>query len=213
VWLKNGHLHQDGKSGEIIEAYFNSVSSERTFSCENPDYGLAINKVVLKNDRGDDSSQFSPGEDLVVEISYNARKRIEKPIIALGVLGVNGSCFTANMLLDGYIPKCLEGAGQIKCTFRSIPLLPQSYTVKMIVRSANVKDLIVPYQEVAYFNVVGDLGDYGYKGEFLTFASQATPVVVPYEWQLPDGTTREVALRRLVHDGADCGSPADRSFR
>ena len=142
VWLKDGRLHKDGKADEIVEDYFNSTSSEHSFSCANPDYGLTIQKVVLKNDRGEESSQFRPGDDLVVEISYDAQKRIEKPIIALGVLGINGSCFTSNMLLDGHRPDFLEGAGQITCTFRSIPLLPQSYTVKMIVRAANVKDLI-----------------------------------------------------------------------
>ena len=211
VWLKNGHLHQDGKSEEIIEAYFNSVSSDRTFSCENQDYGFTISKVVLRNERGNEVSQFSPGDDLMVDISYRAQKRIERPILALGVLGVNGTCFTANMLLDGHIPASLEGEGQIRCTFRALPLLPQSYTVKMIVRSSNVRDLIVPYQEVAFFNIVGDLGEYGYKGEFLNYAGQSTPVVVPYEWQLPDGTTRAVALRRPLDDGADFVSPADRS--
>ena len=98
-----------------------------TFSCSNPDYGLTIQKVVLKNDRGQESSQFRPGDDLVVEISYDAHKCIEKPIIALGVLGVNGgSCFTSNMLLDGHRPDFLKGAGQITCTFKSIPLLPQN---------------------------------------------------------------------------------------
>jgi hypothetical protein len=66
----------------------------------------------------------------------------------------------------------------------------------MIVRSASVKDVIVNYQEVAGFEVVGDLADYGYKGEFLTYARHATPVVVPYEWRLPDGTTAAVALNR-----------------
>ncbi len=211
VWLKDGHLHQDGKAEDVIETYFNSVSSERTFSCENQDYGLAIHKVVLKTSRGAESNQFCPGDDLAVEISYNAQKRIERPIIALGVMGINGSCFTANMLLDGHVPAALEGEGQIRCTFRALPLLPQSYSVKMIVRSSNVKDLIVPYQEVAFFNVVGDLADYGYKGEFLNYAGQATPVVVPYEWELPDGTTHAVALRRTLEDGADLVSPADRS--
>jgi lipopolysaccharide transport system ATP-binding protein len=196
VWLKDGRLHKDGKADEIIEDYFNSISNERTFSCANPDYGLIIQKVVLKNDRGEESSQFRPGDDLVVEISYDAQKRVEKPIIALGVLGINGTCFTSNMLLDGHRPDSLEGAGEITCTFRSIPLLPQSYIVKMIVRAANVRDLIVDYQDVAYFNVVGDLAGYGYKGEFLTYARHATPVVVPYEWRLPDGTTVAVALSR-----------------
>jgi lipopolysaccharide transport system ATP-binding protein len=196
VWLKGGRLHKDGKVDEIAEAYFNSIAGEQPFSCSNPDYGLTIQKVVLRNSRGQESYQFRPGEDLTVEISYDALKSIEKPIIALGVQGVNGTCFTSNMLLDGHRPNFLKGTGQITCTFKSIPLLPQSYTVRMIVRSENVKDIIVDYQEVAGFRVVGDLAEYGYKGEFLTFATHSTPVVVPYEWRLPDGTTVAVALNR-----------------
>ena len=196
VWFKDGRLHKDGRAEEIVEDYFNNVATHQSFSCTNEDYGLTIEKVALKNDRGEETSQFRPGEDLTVEIIYDAQKRLAKPIIALGVLGVNGSCFASNMLLDGYRPNFLHGSGKITCTFKSIPLLPQNYTVKMIVRSENVKDLIITYQEVGGFSVVGDLGDYGYKGEFLTFARYSTPVVVPYEWRLPDGTIAEVALSR-----------------
>jgi lipopolysaccharide transport system ATP-binding protein len=203
IWLKDGRLHKDGIANEIIEAYFNSLSNELSFSFANQDYGLIIQKVVLKNELGKQSSQFRPGDDLVVEIFYDAQKRIEKPILALGVLGIDGSCFTSNMLLDGHRPDFLEGPGQITCTFRSIPLLPQGYTVKLSVRAENVKDLIVAYQEVAYFSVVGDLAEYGYKGEFLTWALRSTPVVVPYEWRLPDGTTAAVALKRPTLDGPD----------
>jgi len=215
VWFENGRLHKDGMADEVIEAYFNSISTGHSFSCENPDYGLIIQRVVLKNDRGEECTQFHPGDDLVVQISYDAKKRVEKPIIALGVLGISGSCFTSNMLLDGHRPEFLEGTGQITCAFRSIPLLPQSYVVKMIVRAANSKDLIVSYQEVAGFNVVGDLTEYGYKGEFLTWALRSTPVVVPYEWRLPDGTTAAVSLERptlnntgrIYRDLADTPTP------
>jgi hypothetical protein len=54
--------------------------------------------------------------------------------------------------------------------------------------------MIVKYQDVAYFSVVGDLTDYGYKGEFLSRSSGSTSVVVPYEWSLPDGTNASVSL-------------------
>jgi lipopolysaccharide transport system ATP-binding protein len=194
VWLKDGALHRDGSADEILEDYYNTAFNELSFSCSNPDYGFAIQKVVLKNDQGEETNLFCPGDDLIVEISYDARNPIEKPLIALGVLGMTGSCFASNMLLDGHSPARLEGAGKIICTFRSIPLLPQSYAVKMSVRTENVKEFIVGYQEVASFSVVGDLSDYGYKGEFLTWALRSTPVVVPYEWKLPDGTTAAVSL-------------------
>ena len=60
VWLKDGRLHKDGKADEILEDYFNSTSNELSFSCANPDYGLTIEKVVLKNDRGEEKQPISP---------------------------------------------------------------------------------------------------------------------------------------------------------
>jgi lipopolysaccharide transport system ATP-binding protein len=196
IWMKEGQLHKDGKIDSIIEDYFSDNADENTFFCLNAEYGLTIQKVTLKNQQGQECGHFRPGEDLVVEIRYEAQKRVDRPIFALGVLGANGSCFTSNMLLDGHRPEFLEGCGQLTCTFRSIPLLPQDYTVKMSIRAQNVSDKIIPYQDVARLTVVGDLSDYGYKGEFLQWARSSTPVVVPYEWRLPNGDAIEVSLNR-----------------
>jgi lipopolysaccharide transport system ATP-binding protein len=197
IWMKDGRVHQDGPTDEIIKEYLISVSAGRSTSQETIDYGLTIQKVTLRNDRGEKCDKFQPGEDLTVEVFYDARERINRPMVALGVCGTNGTCFTANMLLDGHRPDFLKGSGQITCTFKSIPLLPQQkYTVKLSVRSENVKDMIMKFEEVAEFTVHGDLTGYGYKGDFATFAAHSTPVVVPYEWQLPDGTSAAVALSR-----------------
>jgi lipopolysaccharide transport system ATP-binding protein len=194
IWMKDGRLHQDGPTDEIVTEYF--ISTEGSPSHSNPDYGLTIRKVSLKNIRREECDRFQPGEDLTVEISYDARQRIDRPVIALGICGAKGTCFTSNMLLDGHRPSFLQGTGQITCTFKSIPLLPQKYTIKMIVRSENVENVIIKYSEFASFSVEGNLAEYGYKGEFATFAPHSTPVVVPYQWRLPDGTTTEVALCR-----------------
>jgi lipopolysaccharide transport system ATP-binding protein len=196
IWMKDGHVHLDGSVDEVSAAYFDSITSESAHSIANPDYGLKILRIVLKNDRGEEVRQFEPGDDLTVEISYEANKRIARPIIALGIIGVNGSCFTANMALDGHRPASLEGVGSISCTFRSIPLLPQNYTVKMRIQGADPSEQIIPYQDVASFNVVTDLAEYGYKGEYLHQVQRATAVVIPYEWRLPDGTTASVTLAK-----------------
>ncbi|HEY1576102.1 MAG TPA: ABC transporter ATP-binding protein [Terracidiphilus sp.] len=197
IWMKDGRVHRDGQVEEIVECYFNEISTERSFSCVNEEYGLTIQAVILRNGRGEECNQFAPGEDLIVEIHYDARNRLEQPYITLGVHGMNGSCFTANMLLDGNRPSAMAGVEKIACRFKALPLFPQTFSMKMAVIAKNGTDVIINYQDVAYFSVVGDLADYGYGGEFRARASRSTPVVVPYEWCLPDGTMAPVSLTRV----------------
>lgn len=196
VWMRDGRVEQDGDVSEVVDAYQRSFATDNTFSCANTDYGFTIERVVLRDEKGNESSVFSPGDDLTVEISFTAEKPIEKPIVALGVLGANGSCFTSNMLLDGHRPQYLKGRGQISCTFRSIPLLPQDFSIKLRVQGADPGEVIIPYQDVAFFSVTGDLAEYGYEGEYLKYARRATPVVVPHDWCLPDGKRVTVSLSR-----------------
>ena len=197
-----GYIKTEERS-ETIDEYTNSMSDELSVACSNPDLGLVIQKVVLRNDLGEESGQFRPGDDLVLEIRYDAQKPLERPYVVIGVQGINGSCFTANMLLDGHRPEVLAGSGKLSCRFKSLPLFPQNYCVKMSIRKSNGTDWIVKYQDVAYFTVVGDLADYGYKGEFLSRASNSTPVVVPYEWCLPDGSIATVSLEHSNRANAD----------
>jgi lipopolysaccharide transport system ATP-binding protein len=206
VWLKDGAVQQDGLVDEVVENYFNALSSESTFSSVNEQYGFAVKRVVLKGDTGQESTQFSPGEDMVVEIDYLAECPLEQPYVVLAIHGVNGSCFTANMLLDGNRPGVLRGDGKLSCRFKAMPLLPQSYSVKMSIRTKNGSDRVVDYTDVAFFYVVGDLADYGFKGEFVSRASSSTPVVVPYEWYLPDGSVASVSLT-AAQDLKSCTEP------
>jgi len=155
---------------------------------------LAIEQVVLKNGQGQETREFSPGEDLTVEIKFDAREYLKEPYFTLVVRGKKGNCFTANMLLDGNRPKVLNGKGLISCRFKSIPLLPQRYTVQLAIKASNGKDVVMDYEAIGSFVVNADLADYGYKGEFVMRASESTSVAIPYEWQLPDGTRALVSL-------------------
>lgn len=194
VWMKDGRLHREGPVSDVADDYFNATVNNQPISIASPTYGLTITKVVLKNVRGEECNQFRPGEELTVAIHYEADAPIEKPYVVLAIQGINGSCFTANMLLDGNRPEVLNGTGVLSCRFEGLPLFPQNYSVRMSIKAKNGNDAIVNYSEVAFFNIVADLGAYGYKGEFVSRSSGSTPVVVPYEWRLPDGTTAHVSL-------------------
>jgi lipopolysaccharide transport system ATP-binding protein len=207
IWLRDGAVQADGPSDDVVEQYMAGLS-DGSFFYENKDCGLIIQKVALRNAKGEETSQFYPGDDLLVEIQFKAEKRLEKPYFLVLVQGNNGTCFTANMLLDGYRPEVLDGAGSITCRFKSIPLLPQRFTVRLNIRVSNGQDAVLSMRDVAYFNVVGKLEEYGYKGEFQMLASRSTPVVIPYDWVLPDGTTASIALNSRVHQTCVAGTKA-----
>src|SRR5207244_2359319 len=124
ILIEDGKIRADGDAESVVEAYFAGLS--RGFGRQQTEgYGLVIQKIVLKNDNGQETRQFRPGEDLLVEIAFDAQKRIEKPYFVIVIQSSKGNCFTANMLLDGHRPKALEGEGLIACRFKSMPLLPQ----------------------------------------------------------------------------------------
>jgi lipopolysaccharide transport system ATP-binding protein len=194
VWIKDGRVHKDGDTDEVIGDYFDSIAVEKVKAVTKEDFGFTVTKVALRDDSGQVRREFQPGEDLIVEINYDAQKPLERPYVTLGISGANGICFTANMLLDGGRPEVLDGQGKLSCRFKSIPLFPQKYSVKVAVRAENGIDYVISFQDAAYFTVVCDLVDYGFNGDFLSRATTSTPVVVPYEWHLPDGRILPVSL-------------------
>lgn len=194
VWLKNGQVCYDGPIDETLDAYTADAAQSESFFLESAEYGFTVCNVRLRNGTGETTNQFTPGDDLVVEIEYEARQRILSPYVIFAIQGSRGTCFTANMLLDGSCPAELYGQGILRCRFPNLPLLPQSFSVRMSVRTSNGRDMIVSFQDVAHFQVVGHLEHYGFQGNFLSRASDSTPVVIPYEWQLPDGSRRAHSL-------------------
>jgi hypothetical protein len=155
--------------------------------------------VTLRDEQGRRKQTFAPGEPLRVEIGYEAREALRRPSLIVVVQSLHGPCFSANMLLDGHRPDRLEGSGTISCVFSTLPLLPQSYTIRLQVRGPDGREPIVPAQEAAAFQIQAEARDYGFQGEeYHGVVSRSTPVVVPYEWRLPDGSTRSAGATRLA---------------
>jgi len=194
IWIENGMVAADGDVDEVTRTYLNAMADGQ-FQFVNKDLEFSIERVVLRNGSGDLVRQLGPGEDLTVEVSFQALKPIRKPYVQILVESINGKCFSASMLLDGSSPEALTGRGLFTCTFKSIPLLPQTYAVKLGIRAADGRGHIIPLQDVASFDIDGSLEDMGLSGDFRVLAYRSTPVMIPYEWKLPDGTTIPVALR------------------
>jgi lipopolysaccharide transport system ATP-binding protein len=198
VWIDAGSVVADGGVEEVTQQYLDSIA-KGSFQFVSSTHEFSVEALTLRDGLGHRTTRFSPGEDLVVEVSYRANRRLERPVVILVVQGLQGPCFTANMLLDGHRPAALDGKGTIACRFHSIPLLPQGYTLRLGVRAGDGREWVVPIQEVASFTVAGRPEDYGFQGEdFHRVVSRSTSVVVPYEWTLPDGRRIHVCREQPV---------------
>jgi lipopolysaccharide transport system ATP-binding protein len=191
IWVHGGVIVEDGGVDEVTRSYLGTLT-DGSVSHSNEHYGLTISGVCLRNSKGRPATQFAPGEDIIVDLGFEARQKLVRPIVALQIHGARGPCFSASMMLDGHRPEVLFGTGRLECRFRSVPLLPQIYTVRLTLRNGNGERILRPL-DVAGFSIIGDLEDYGFQGD-VQWAAESTSVVVSYTWTLPDGSERDVSL-------------------
>jgi lipopolysaccharide transport system ATP-binding protein len=189
IWLEKGRVEVDGEPEETVQNYLDRLMAvEEVSGILTPLSYLRIERVLLKNVSGEITNNFRTGESLDVEIQYSVDVPVERPYFWLSIESQCGNHLTANMLLDGFRPRVLEEKGIITCRFKSLPLLPRRYTVHMGVRDKTGNILLVKSGDVAGFNIVSNVRDIGFTGErAASDVWDTAPVVVPYEWHLPDG--------------------------
>lgn len=198
IWLDRGRILADDISKKVVASYLNSAMDG--FDQLNSDTGrksgdLRIEKVVLKNNQGESTIIFEFRSSLLVEVHFQARRRIERPYFWITIAGQTGSLFAANMLLDGIRPSHLEGKGVVSCLFKELPLLPQLYTVSLGVRDEDGARILVKAIDVGFFQIAGAARDLGLNGEMADgMAGDATPMLVPYEWRFQDGYVKTINL-------------------
>lgn len=192
IWIDLGQIVVDADTESTISSYLDSIG-RKGFEAEardRSDHKIQIKRVVLKNGKGMPSTEFAPGDNLTVEIHYYAAHRFLKPNFWIGIVSQYGPMVGASMLFDGHCPDYIEAEGILSCTFVSLPLVPQTYTVRMGVRAQDGITLLTPTQEVGFFNVVGQMKEFGFQGELAEMLSwDSAPVVLPYKWHLPNGRT------------------------
>lgn len=196
IWLDKGHLKADGPVEEVATCYLKSVF-EREFKARpaglrNEDR-FCIARVVLKNRDGVPTTEFGPGDSLTIQIHYVSPRRYERPLFWLGVKSQFGPLFGTRMHPGRHLPAYVEGEGVLECTFRQLPLLPQTYSISMEAWASDGMTQLVPLQEIGSFMITGRMRDYGLAGELADIhAASSSPIVLPYEWRFPDSSVVSV---------------------
>lgn len=196
ILMNHGRVEQEGSVNTVIAKYLTNPLGIFSENLINKQDLIQIRNVAFKNVAGIGTQNFSTAEDMIVEIQYTARERYENPFFWVGVKSQFGSLFGASMLLDGKRPAFVEGEGKIACRFKKLPLLPQTYTVTMGIRASNGREILTQTKEVGTFNITNNISELdAVKGDYADIiADNASPVMINYEWQMPDGKIIPVNL-------------------
>ncbi|WP_205508554.1 ABC transporter ATP-binding protein [Longitalea arenae] len=196
ILMQHGKVEQQGPVNNVIAKYLINPSAVFNNILKDPNDSIVIESVAFKNSAGESTQNYKIGDDLILEINYFAKDRFEQPYFWIGVESQFGSLFGANMLIDGKRPAEVNGKGTIACRFKNLPLMPQTYSVWIGARASDGRTGLTKAKEVGFFNIVSNIQDLSAAesdhAEIL--ANDSTPVIINYEWQMPDGKTIPVNL-------------------
>jgi lipopolysaccharide transport system ATP-binding protein len=194
LWIDNGQIREEGSPNIIVGNYlrhWQGPAGEKV-GLRSVDRKLVIEHVYTRDTAGKVSNTFRSGENLTIDIHYNALEPVESPYFSVAIQSKFGTAFQAHMLVDGHTTDLPEGPGRMQVTFPNLPLIPhQDYAVTLNALNQNNR-VLVKTTEVVGFRSHGELDQLGLQGKASVNQLAAMPsVMIPYYWRLPDGTKRE----------------------
>ena len=136
--LHQGRLVAQAPPAEAILTYLRSYMGEGG-SVHTVEYGsrdAEIENVRFFDPRGAEKGTFETGEPMTVEIVYNAKKRIEKPVFGFAVKTGNGMfVFGSNSQLAEYPIDAIDGKGSMRLTIDPLSLMNGNFFLSLSIHS------------------------------------------------------------------------------
>ncbi len=136
AWFSHGRLMQQGDPRSVIEAYTDTVLTDRQVDEEGHGrWGSGegrITHVELIGADGEATSHVKSGDRAILRLHYEMSAAIERPVFAIAIDTIEGFRITGPSSRDvDCVPEKLEGSGYIDVTFESLRLLPGSYDLSV----------------------------------------------------------------------------------
>ena len=198
IWIDQGRVIARGDPSLILDQYMSFLEARTEDAVEEPagaSKGLRIRRLRVTDGEGVDRRLFMPGEDVAVEVEYEAEITIEQPHFCIWVSDSPAPrpLVAANMLLDGCAPTSVIGRGTVKCIFKAVPFMPRAYYVWLEIWGSDRSAILFRWQRLARFQVVDHrmlAKGQATKG-LVRFSRAHAPIRVQYEWHLAPGDSRD----------------------
>jgi ABC-2 type transport system ATP-binding protein len=185
IFLHQGEVRSTGNTDKVLSDYLDYVKSKERAALAQ-DEGLAggkrwgsgeviIESARLLNAEGEESYLFETGDKVEVEITYDVKKGVKKPVFGVAIFRNDGVyCYGINTKLDGFDIPELKKPGKISLVYDSMSLLNGSYRLSVAVFDSSAEHAYDFHERMSSFRVESKREDHGL-------------VYFPHQWRLVDG--------------------------
>ncbi len=136
--LHRGKMVAQGDPSDVIFTYLRSYMGEgggvRTQEYGNRD--VEIEDARFVDAEGHETGTFETGRPMIVEVRYNARRRIERPVFGFSIKTGNGMfVFGSNTQIAKYDLDAIEGNGVVKLFLDPLSLMQGNFFLSLSVHS------------------------------------------------------------------------------
>lgn len=191
IWIDSGVIRMEGKPREVHPYYLEFMGSKNShienkaasikepIDSDNKDdektdveenikeknrWGTKEAKIVEVKLYDKDKKEryvYKTGEDLSIEISYEAEKNIEYPVIGIGIFRNDGTnCYGTNTHIDRIDNVSLISKGKIICSIKNNNLISGEYKLDVAIHTRDGFDYDY-YKEAKTFRMYSDTEDVG----------------------------------------------------
>ena len=164
VVLERGRCRFMGDPEGAIAQYMLSVSGDRGPGPESnassagwqddDDRAARIDRVSLVRG-GEACTSFATGDELEVQIGYEAREHLKQPAFGIAFYGGDGTCYTGtNTVTSGFEIDHLAGRGTLCFRMSKLPFLPGLYRIRIDLHDRHM-GVIDSLQSAAHLRVDG----------------------------------------------------------
>ncbi len=136
--IHQGRLVAQGDPADVIFTYLRSYMGEGG-GVHTVEYGsreVSIANVRFLDAGGRETGAMTTGQPMTVEISYQASRRIERPVFGFSIKTGNGMfVFGSNTQLAGSRIEAIEGAGRVLLHFDALSLMQGNFFLSVSIHS------------------------------------------------------------------------------
>ncbi|MBI1870355.1 MAG: ABC transporter ATP-binding protein [Chlamydiae bacterium] len=141
--LDHGQFIELGRPQEVVDEYVRLGLEKGEEPLMRKDWGnfeAQIEKVLFRNSSGGATDRFQSLSPMEVEIFYNAKKRINRPVFGFSIADQEGKiCFGTNTQIKNLSIPWIEGRGQVTLQMVSLPFIRGKYFFSFSIHSEDHK--------------------------------------------------------------------------